>query len=110
MAKPNSKVKPKAKAKAKAKDKAKDKDKDKDKDKANPTVRPELRLTCPICKKTGPWFDAPSFPFCSSRCKNVDLGNWFNEEYVISEPLRPDHFEEFADIDLGPDGPHERES
>ena len=24
-----------------------------------------------------------SFPFCSSRCKSIDLGNWLNEEYSI---------------------------
>ncbi len=28
-----------------------------------------------------------NFPFCSSRCKAVDLGKWLNEAYVISTPL-----------------------
>lgn len=26
-------------------------------------------------------------PFCSERCKTIDLGNWATEKYVISEPL-----------------------
>lgn len=26
-------------------------------------------------------------PFCSVRCKEVDLGNWASEKYVISEPV-----------------------
>ena len=26
----------------------------------------------------------PNFPFCSARCKAIDLGKWFNEEYRIS--------------------------
>lgn len=26
-------------------------------------------------------------PFCSVRCKQVDLGNWLSDKYVISEPL-----------------------
>jgi endogenous inhibitor of DNA gyrase (YacG/DUF329 family) len=26
-------------------------------------------------------------PFCSARCKLVDLGNWFNETYRVSEPV-----------------------
>jgi endogenous inhibitor of DNA gyrase (YacG/DUF329 family) len=28
-------------------------------------------------------------PFCSERCKDVDLGNWATEKYVIPEPLKP---------------------
>ncbi len=27
------------------------------------------------------------FPFCSDRCKTIDLGKWLNEEYCISTPL-----------------------
>jgi hypothetical protein len=27
------------------------------------------------------------FPFCSPRCKAIDLGKWLNEEYRISTPL-----------------------
>lgn len=29
----------------------------------------------------------PNFPFCSARCKSIDLGKWFGEEYKISVPL-----------------------
>ncbi len=28
-----------------------------------------------------------NFPFCSARCKAIDLGKWLNEEYAISTPL-----------------------
>ncbi len=39
---------------------------------------------CPICaKEVGPRAENPSFPFCSARCKMVDLGKWLNEEYRI---------------------------
>jgi len=31
----------------------------------------------------------------------VDLGKWFGGEHVISEPLRPEHFEKFADLPPG---------
>jgi hypothetical protein len=31
----------------------------------------------------------------------VDLGKWFNAEHAISEPLRPEHFEKFADLPSG---------
>ena len=40
-------------------------------------------------------------PFCSERCKMADLGRWLGEEYRISEPLRPDHFAEFEELDSG---------
>ena len=43
-------------------------------------------MLCPICKK--PVTLADSFmPFCSERCKIVDLGNWAMEKYVISSPV-----------------------
>ena len=29
----------------------------------------------------------PNFPFCSKRCKSIDLGKWLNEEYRISTPI-----------------------
>ncbi len=29
----------------------------------------------------------PSFPFCSDRCRLVDLGAWFNESYRVSRPV-----------------------
>ena len=35
--------------------------------------------TCPICSK--PSASATS-PFCSDRCRAVDLGRWFNESYA----------------------------
>jgi endogenous inhibitor of DNA gyrase (YacG/DUF329 family) len=39
---------------------------------------------CPICKKpAAPRAVNPSFPFCSPRCKTVDLGKWLNEEYRV---------------------------
>jgi len=31
--------------------------------------------------------DAPWFPFCSERCKLIDLGKWLSEDHRISTPL-----------------------
>jgi endogenous inhibitor of DNA gyrase (YacG/DUF329 family) len=56
---------------------------------------------CPTCKKSGDWFAGEYGPFCSKRCKLVDLGKWFNAEHAISEPLRPEHFEKYADLPPG---------
>jgi endogenous inhibitor of DNA gyrase (YacG/DUF329 family) len=34
-------------------------------------------------------FDAPFMPFCSGRCRVLDLGKWASEEYRISTPITP---------------------
>ncbi len=35
----------------------------------------------------------PSFPFCSERCRQIDLGKWLNEEHrVAGEPVDPESF------------------
>jgi len=52
------------------------------------------KIKCPSCGRPGEWFAGPYGPFCSRRCKLVDLGKWFGEEHVISQPLRPEHLEE----------------
>ena len=59
------------------------------------------KVKCPTCRKEGQWFATPFGPFCSKRCKLVDLGKWLNEEARISEPLRPDHFQDYADLSPG---------
>ena len=53
------------------------------------------RVKCPICGKENEFFAEPMGPFCSDRCKMIDLGKWLGEEYRVTDPLRPDHFEEF---------------
>ncbi|PWU01824.1 MAG: DNA gyrase inhibitor YacG [Terriglobia bacterium] len=46
-------------------------------------------LKCPICKKdVVP--GTPDFPFCSERCRIIDLGNWSAEKYVISSSAKPE--------------------
>jgi uncharacterized protein len=42
-------------------------------------------VSCPICKREVA-FDDPNMPFCSERCRLLDLGNWAAEKYVISTP------------------------
>jgi endogenous inhibitor of DNA gyrase (YacG/DUF329 family) len=41
-------------------------------------------VTCPTCGKPVEWVpDAKWRPFCSARCKTIDLGAWANESYRI---------------------------
>lgn len=45
-----------------------------------------VKVRCPICKKAVNK-TAPSFPFCSERCRTIDLGKWASGSYVISSPV-----------------------
>jgi len=45
-----------------------------------------LRLCCPICKKPVQAAE-PDFPFCSERCRLIDLGKWASGRYSIPSPL-----------------------
>ena len=45
-----------------------------------------MTAKCPICKKEVSK-ESPEFPFCSDRCRILDLGNWASERYVISIPI-----------------------
>lgn len=42
-----------------------------------------MQIKCPICKKKTTWEENPWRPFCSERCKLIDLGKWATEEYRI---------------------------
>jgi len=45
-----------------------------------------LSLRCPTCRKLV-LRDDPAFPFCSERCRLIDLGKWASGGYVISSPI-----------------------
>jgi endogenous inhibitor of DNA gyrase (YacG/DUF329 family) len=42
-----------------------------------------MKITCPVCKKKTTWEENPWRPFCSERCKLIDLGKWASEDYKI---------------------------
>lgn len=46
-----------------------------------------MKINCPICNKITTWEENIYKPFCSERCKLIDLGKWITEDYKISEPL-----------------------
>ncbi|PCJ40117.1 MAG: DNA gyrase inhibitor YacG [Moraxellaceae bacterium] len=56
-----------------------------------------MKIACPHCKKESEWSKDNIFrPFCSERCKMIDLGEWANESKVI--PGTPS-IEAFESID-----------
>ena len=63
--------------------------------------RAGVKAICPSCKKRGDWFAGNYGPFCSHRCKLIDLGKWFEGEHVISEPLRKEHLDAVDDNQAG---------
>ena len=75
-------------------------------------TQPLQRFQCPACKRpiTFPSTAKPdqlkSFPFCSERCKLIDLGAWLDAEYRI--PSRPEEASEealtdgFGDPEMAP--------
>jgi hypothetical protein len=57
-------------------------------------------MLCPICKKKVAERDDPVspngfFPFCSDRCRLIDLGRWLGEKYQI--PVKPEEDADKAD-------------
>ena len=46
-----------------------------------------MKHHCPICKKTTDSATDADFPFCSERCRLMDLGAWAAEKYIVSDPI-----------------------
>jgi hypothetical protein len=55
---------------------------------------------CPICRREIPTNAQAPRPFCSARCRAVDLGSWLDGQYRISGPV-----EEVEDEGLPPPEP-----
>jgi endogenous inhibitor of DNA gyrase (YacG/DUF329 family) len=53
-------------------------------------------LRCPACRKLVSRTE-PDYPFCSERCRLIDLGKWASGRYVISTPLH--EADQFGDAD-----------
>lgn len=47
--------------------------------------RVSMKVRCPRCGKEAEWEGNSFRPFCSDRCKLIDLGKWMSDDYVIRE-------------------------
>lgn len=47
----------------------------------------KIGLKCPTCKQPV-GRTAEEFPFCSERCRLIDLGKWASGQYVVSSPMQ----------------------
>lgn len=63
-----------------------------------------MNRKCPTCNKPveaqsdNKADESSCLPFCSERCKLVDLGAWFEEEYKIASQVRPGQDEEACEF------------
>jgi len=49
-----------------------------------------VNVKCPTCQKDVEWSEASKWkPFCSERCKLIDLGAWADESYSIASEEAP---------------------
>ena len=57
------------------------------------------KVQCPICDEgmQKEWSEYPEYPFCSPRCRLIDLGRWLDEGYKFAKP------EESEDRSTAPD-------
>lgn len=45
-------------------------------------------MRCPVCKREFESTTSPALPFCSERCRTIDMGRWLGEVYQL--PTVPD--------------------
>ena len=56
------------------------------------------RVKCPTCQTEVIWNSESKFrPFCSDRCKLIDLGDWASEKHAI--PAKPEFDHETLDVE-----------
>ncbi len=48
-----------------------------------------LRVNCPTCQRELEWHSARFRPFCSERCRLIDLGAWLTEQHAIAGDATP---------------------
>lgn len=55
-------------------------------------MKKTIEVKCPKCKKKFNYYSSKFRPFCTERCKMVDLGHWFEETYAVAseKPLSED--------------------
>ena len=71
-------------------------------------MRRTYERQCPHCAHRVIWPDTPTYPFCSERCRLIDLGAWASEDYRIAGDPVPEEVEGFGypdpEMDVEADG------
>lgn len=59
------------------------------------------KVKCPRCGRRAGWSENPHRPFCSEKCRLVDLGCWADEEYRVPGESVSIHDAAEAEDDIG---------
>lgn len=72
-------------------------------------IKPVRSLRCPSCRNLVLRSDE-NFPFCSDRCRLIDLGKWASGGYVVSTPIADSESgeSEYSDVEDRPKAIHRR--
>jgi hypothetical protein len=68
---------------------------------SNQSPKKESILRCPTCRTLVLKTDE-DFPFCSDRCRKIDLGKWASGVYRISSPILDPEVLEGLNLDRNP--------
>lgn len=63
-------------------------------------------MQCPLCKGEFDPTLSTAMPFCSERCRNIDLGRWLGEEYTLPHVPDPEDDEQPESANPVEDKPH----
>lgn len=55
-------------------------------------------VKCPICEAVFDWEHSAALPFCSPRCKMIDLGRWLDERYSLPIDRAEEEWADTSDI------------
>ncbi len=56
-----------------------------------------MQLTCPICHRLFESEQSTAMPFCSIRCKQIDLGRWLDERYSVPVERETDELDDLPE-------------
>lgn len=59
-----------------------------------------LKVKCPRCHKEFSYYDSEHRPFCTDRCKMIDMGQWLNESYTVPTTSSPDQHLEVDEFEI----------
>ena len=60
-------------------------------------MRLPAQHNCPHCQQPTAWAGNPDRPFCSERCRLIDLGAWIEESYRLPANATEDVMKEFEE-------------
>ena len=66
-----------------------------------------MKVACPTCKKDSEWSEENTYrPFCSERCKLIDLGEWASDGHAIPGNSEEDELMSEQLKQINPDSLH----